>query len=158
MLKVSLSSNKRPIFKIRTDVDELRTLLDTGAYMNVYTKSEELFKLQFPDATLLDEKTIISGFGGKEIESSKVYRIPKLKIGDISIVNVPVAIKNNTGTEIGLILASCIFNKWDLIINYAKRRIIVDTDGKELGCLITKITDDKTGKKYIDGFDILIQE
>ena len=61
-------------------MDELITLIDTGANMPVWCADEKLLKLTFPGAYKVKDNATITGFGGKS--SASLWIIPKFTLSD----------------------------------------------------------------------------
>lgn len=74
----------RPLIKLFDIFPGCTALLDTGARMAMWTKSEKLLK-RFPDARLIKENVSFSGFGGEA--DGNLYEIT-LKLGKIVYSNM----------------------------------------------------------------------
>ena len=107
---IELLGGIRPTFVGHTNRHSgIPILFDTGAECSVYTRSEGIFLQRFPNAKKLQCMSPVGGFGTGSANLCTVYQIPEIKIGDLLIKGLPVAIypKNNITSEI--VLASCIF-------------------------------------------------
>lgn len=131
-MKIKLYNNVRPIFKGETDKGELSVLLDTGAVMSVYTDSiENLVRI----ATIKDTKrcTRIGGFGGEGAQYP-VYTIDKVKVGRLSIINLPVAVTNQAHISSDLVLASSVLSKHPFLIDYTNKELSIDGEDISITC------------------------
>lgn len=131
-MKIKLYNNVRPIFKGEVDKGELSVLLDTGAVMSVYTDSiENLARI----AAVKDTKryTRIGGFGG-EGGQYPVYTIDKIKIGTLSIINLPIAVTNQAHISSDLVLASCVLSKHPFIVDYTNKELSLAEEDITITC------------------------
>ena len=66
-LSLQLSNKSaKPVFTTKTPTDrQIKCMLDTGADMPVWCRSEGLLKIVFPKVKLIDKKFLLSGFGRK---------------------------------------------------------------------------------------------
>ena len=126
-------------------------LLDTGAYMSVFTKSVKTFEQYFKAAYYSGYNTVIGGFGGKGT-ICPVYVIPEFSIGCIRIVNLPIAIQYNNKISSEVILASHVFGNTPFTVDYSNRELLLSS--RNIRCRYK--VDDRTG--LINGFISFTQE
>ena len=154
---IELEKSIRPIFKGYSANKEFKILFDTGAETSVYTRSEGIFLQRFPYAKKLECKSPIGGFGdGNNL--CPVYQIPELRIGDLVIKNVPVAIcaKKNITSEI--VLASCVFYYIPFTINLEEMQMIIYPKRDNVSCLCKTTYSDKYKCNVLTGTYVLTQE
>lgn len=155
---IELEKSIRPIFKGYSGNTEFKILFDTGAECSVYTRSEGIFLQRFPNAKKLQCMSPVGGFGTGNSNLCTVYQIPEIKVGNIWIRNLPVAIypKENITSEV--VLASCIFYYVPFTISLEKMWMEIFPKRSSINCL-TKIT---YSRKYncdvLTGTYVLAQE
>lgn len=84
--------HQRPIVEL-SSWHMIETMLDTGAVMPVWTKSEQILvawggKLRMKDVSF-------GGFGGEA--KGNLYTLPSVPIGDLVYLNLPVIASNDLG-------------------------------------------------------------
>lgn len=129
--------------------NNLSILLDTGAFISVFTKSTELFKILFKDSFDSGFKTVISGFGGKGTLAS-VFVIPEVCIGDIKIFNLPVAIQPNKYISNELILSAYVFKNNPFTVDYLNK--FINIENGDIWCRYV-VTDND----LVKGFSVFTQ-
>lgn len=121
VLRLELSKKRnKPVFTtITKSGKKIMCMLDTGATMPVWSSSEGLFKLIFPDAELLSQKFILSGFG-KKPEVVNVYKIPIFCLRDanscLEFRNLHIVTSFGRGFGCDLILSYTMFSKVDYAV------------------------------------------
>ncbi len=147
VLRLKLKPNRdKPLFTTITKYDrKILCLFDTGATMPVWCSSEGLFKIVFPDAILLDEKFVLSGFG-KTPEIVNVYKIPVFYLKDdnssLEFRNLHIATSFGRSFGCDLILSYTMFTKMDCHIlnrnlNNAVLQIDYDKDIYNIGIMLS---------------------
>lgn len=119
-IRFPLSNYPRPIITATLNNNLTRCLIDTGADIPVWVDLEETFVRKFPDAVLVNESCMISGFGGEGVPY-RVYRIPVLYLCDangigFSINNCIVAVGQMTRLNVQMILSANMLKKIDYSI------------------------------------------
>ena len=110
-------------------------LLDSGAFISVFTRTEDSLKSKFNNVINTGCKTIVGGFGGNG-NIVPVYIIPKLSIGSITIFNLPVAVYSNNNITADLILSSYVFKNNEFTVNFKNR--ILEVRERDIHCLLIK--------------------
>lgn len=129
---IKLTNDKRPVFIIYANGTDVLAMLDTGAFMNVYTKDESLFRRRFPNAYKVKEQTLVGGFGGRDSIVCDVYLIPIVQIGSTTFHNLPIAIQPNANISTELILSSVTLRRWPFTIDYLHKELSVDKIGNDV--------------------------
>lgn len=135
MTTIKLKSTDRPLFySVHSNTKSPVWLLDTGAVFAVYTRGLADFNRAFPNAVKKSGKFKLSGFGGAG-QMCDVYTIPVLKIMNITVHDLPVAISlSNISAD--LILPSSIFKNMPFSISYQKRELNVDDGNRDVKCFL----------------------
>lgn len=161
MLKFPLDSRlDRPLFELG-NYKNIRCLLDTGANIAVWCADIQYFQEVFVSAEPIDEKVILSGFGGNG-QLVDMYRIPLfvLQNGEHSInfKNFHVALAKQSGMGCDLILPAVMFSKVDCLIGRRCKepslQILYDRDMYGFGMVVLQLTEgDKANlENYLGNF------
>ncbi len=149
MLKLPLDSRSdRPLFELG-NYKNIRCLLDTGANIAVWCADIQYFQEIFADAKLVDEKVILSGFGGNG-QLVDMHRIPLFVLQNgghsISFKNFHVALAKQAGMGCDMILPAVMFSKMDcLIVRRCKEpslQILYDRDMYGFGMVVRQLTEE----------------
>lgn len=146
---IKLTSNILP--KFMNNNKSVEILLDTGVTLSVFTDDEETLYKLFDNVIYTGYHASISGFGGK-CNYCKVYVIPELSFGNVTLINLPVAIITMKNTKFDLVLSSNVFNKVPFTIDYTKRELRVDT--VRINCRYNMST---RKENMISGFSVFVQ-
>lgn len=131
-MKIQILSKVRPIFNANVKDDLVSVLLDTGAVFSVYTNSVDQL-LKITDAKDTRRQTYIGGFGGKG-KLYPVYIINKIEIGNLTIVNLPVAVTNQTHISSDLVLASSVLSKHPFLVDYTNKELSLAEEDITITC------------------------
>lgn len=85
--------------------ENMTALLDTGAYIPVWTDEESVLVEQL-GATLLAEDVMFSGFGGQT--SGNLYRVT-IQVGELFYPNMVIIVNNEMDVPFNLILSATMF-------------------------------------------------
>lgn len=149
ILKLPLDSRSdRPLFELG-NYKNIRCLLDTGASIAVWCADIQYFREVFFSAEPLDEKVVLSGFGGNG-QLVDMYRIPLfvLQNGEhsISFKNFHVALAKQAGMGCDLILPAVMFSKMDCLIGRRCKepclQILYDRDMYGFGIVVRQLTEE----------------
>lgn len=140
-----LEDFQRPAIMLKFGNEKFRALVDTGAFIPVYTGNIEILKSiggKF-------EKRGVSfgGFGGRF--TGDLYRID-LKFGRLKYEQLPIICAHNPNMPFTFVLSATMFAGFKYTIDNIEHRLIVDTN-----------TDDSTAKlryKTKSGMYIVLSE
>lgn len=149
MLKLPLDSRSdRPLFELG-NYKNIRCLLDTGANIAVWCADIQYFQEIFVGAEPVEEKVILSGFGGNG-QLVDMCRIPLFVLqnaGDsISFKNFHVALAKQAGMGCDMILPAVMFSKMDCLIGRRCKepslQILYDRDMYGFGMVVRRLTEE----------------
>ena len=101
-----LNGYHRPVIKLYN----LKTLIDTGSIIPVFSIVHEVFEKYFESKKILD-KGIIGGFGGNEVGA--VYSIKNFKIGDLIFNDFEVFVPETPRLQFPFLLSATLFYGMD---------------------------------------------
>ena len=101
-----LKGYHRPVIKIYN----LKTLIDTGSIIPVFSIVPEVFEKYFESKKILD-RGIIGGFGGNEIGS--VYSIKNFQIGELIFNDFEVFVPETPRLQFPFLLSATLFYGMD---------------------------------------------
>ncbi|MDD7332919.1 MAG: hypothetical protein PUG70_00830 [Lachnospiraceae bacterium] len=96
-------SYRRPVAVLQNG---LRAMLDTGAFIPVWTDNEEIL-VKMMGAKFLQSNVPISGFGGTTY--GNLYQVT-LNIGDLIFPNMPIVANNELDPPFNMILSATMFS------------------------------------------------
>lgn len=103
-LLLHLDNNyQRPVIKLENG---LTALLDTGAYIPVWTASEKILQQKL-GGCFIQSNVPLSGFGGRTY--GNLYQVT-LKIGELIYPNMHIVTNNELDVEFSFILSATMFN------------------------------------------------
>ncbi len=82
--------DERHLFTLGTKSTDISVLFDTGAQDCVWCKPKKLLEKCFGKINEKPCYAIVTRFGKLDTTKYPVYSIPEFKIGDLTIVNLPV--------------------------------------------------------------------
>lgn len=100
------SRQQRPVVRLKNG---LRALLDTGAYIPVWTDDEDIL-VENLGASLITKDVSFSGFGGEA--RGNLYKV-SLNVGELCYPNMTIIVNQDLDTPFNLILSATMFQ--DLI-------------------------------------------
>lgn len=119
-----LNEYQRPVIKLYN----LKTLIDTGSIIPVFSIVPEVFEKYFECKKILD-KGLIGGFGGNEAGS--VYSIKNFKIGDLIFNNFEVFVPYEPRLQYPFLLSSTLFYGMEYTFDTINRNFIVNMNDKQ---------------------------
>lgn len=153
-MEIKLHGNKRPIFYIPNNTT-VSCLLDTGAIISVFTKSEDKVKLYFPSAKRYKLDGIVAGFNYNPT-IHPVYIIDDFVIGDIHIKNFIFVVMPDSVKDVILVLAGPVLNDSVLELNHKRNKLsVIPNRHNMIICGISTI--DWNNTKYVNGNYSLFQ-
>ena len=132
---------QRPVVKLDNG---LRALLDTGAYIPVWTDDEEVLVGKM-GAELVAKNVSFTGFGGTAI--GNLYKV-SLKVGDLIYPNMAVIANQDLVTPFNIILSATMFNSLIYEVDDKNRRFNVSIPDDESMVRNLRI-EDKEGEIHI---------
>lgn len=117
-----LKLSRKSVVEFTIEELMLRVLLDSGASISVFTKSEKAFIKKFKNVVYSGYDTLIGGFGGEGC-IVPVYIILELKIGSVTMTNLPVAIYPMNHISADLILSSYVLKNNKFSIDFKNRTL-----------------------------------
>lgn len=96
------SRQQRPVVRLKNG---LRALLDTGAYIPVWTDDEDIL-VENLGASLITKDVSFSGFGGEA--RGNLYKV-SLKVGELYYPNMTIIVNQDLDTPFNLILSATMF-------------------------------------------------
>ena len=139
--------------------ENMNVMIDTGAYVPVWTGYMKLFHELFPKAELMPFKFLLGGFGGKG-SPVDVYLIGRCSIFGIEYRNLYVAIapsKKRYKLIVSFNMLSHVDMRYTRASNITQPTLQLDFDTKTLCVLDPRIETDIKGNEYLAGFDIFTQ-
>ena len=152
-VRLYIDDEDRPIVNTEINGYEVCMLIDTGAVISVFTKSEDALYNRFPNAVKQVAPTPINWFSEDKCTFSTVYQIPEFKLGNITIKGMPLAHIQPDIMKLDLIIADKVFLKSNVF--YPENRDYIDITSEDIKC--TKRTRDFRGRRIIDGIEVLTQ-
>jgi hypothetical protein len=122
----------------------LTSLLDTGAFIPVWTASEKLLTQRL-NAQALNRKVPITGFGG--VTYGNAYNVT-LYIGALVFPNMPIVANSELNTPFPLILSATMFDGLIYEINTKTHRLNITVPNDESNIRNLKV-EDAHGKLHI---------
>ena len=96
------SRQQRPVVRLKNG---LRALLDTGAYIPVWTDDEDIL-VENLGASLIAKDVSFSGFGGEA--RGNLYKV-SLNVGELYYPNMTIIVNQDLDTPFNLILSATMF-------------------------------------------------
>lgn len=96
------SRQQRPVVRLKNG---LRALLDTGAYIPVWTDDEDIL-VENLGASLITKDVSFSGFGGEA--RGNLYKV-SLNVGELYFPNMTIIVNQDLDTPFNLILSATMF-------------------------------------------------
>ena len=96
------SRQQRPVVRLKNG---LRALLDTGAYIPVWTDDEDIL-VENLGASLITKDVSFSGFGGEA--RGNLYKV-SLNVGELYYPNMTIIVNQDLDTPFNLILSATMF-------------------------------------------------
>jgi len=96
------SRQQRPVVRLKNG---LRALLDTGAYIPVWTDDEDIL-VENLGASLITKDVSFSGFGGDA--RGNLYKV-SLNVGELYYPNMTIIVNQDLDTPFNLILSATMF-------------------------------------------------
>ena len=96
------SRQQRPVVRLKNG---LRALLDTGAYIPVWTDDEDIL-VENLGAALITKDVSFSGFGGEA--RGNLYKV-SLNVGELYYPNMTIIVNQDLDTPFNLILSATMF-------------------------------------------------
>ena len=130
---VKMVGDRCPVFYVKQENSTLNILLDTGSPMSVFNRSVDVLSDIFPDCKDTEKTTVlysVNGSAGK----LPVYSIPIVKLDELSIFNLPVAVMRNSKFPCELILSSWVFSKVKFAIDYENRILELSNLNRPIYC------------------------
>lgn len=119
-----LKGYHRPVIKLYN----LKTLIDTGSIIPVFSIVPEVFEKYFESKKNLD-RGIIGGFGGNEIGA--VYAIKNFKIGDLIFNNFEVFVPETPRLQFPFLLSATLFYGMDYEFDTINEKFIVKMNDEQ---------------------------
>lgn len=157
-------TQQRPVIMLHN----LTALLDTGAYIPVWTDDEAILKTMF-NAEFVMPDAPLKGFGGET--RGNLYRVT-LSVGDLIFPNMPIIASNELSTPFNLILSATMFSNLIYEIDDKNHKLnitipddegitrnlnIADSNGKlYVLCNSDKVSNDEIVKDIAAGFRNLL--
>ena len=96
------SRQQRPVVRLKNG---LRALLDTGAYIPVWTDDEDIL-VENLGASIITKDVSFSGFGGEA--RGNLYKV-SLNVGELYYPNMTIIVNQDLDTPFNLILSATMF-------------------------------------------------
>ena len=96
------SRQQRPVVRLKNG---LRALLDTGAYIPVWTDDEDIL-VENLGASLITKDVSFSGFGGEA--RGNLYKV-SINVGELYYPNMTIIVNQDLDTPFNLILSATMF-------------------------------------------------
>lgn len=124
ILKFDLLENfQRPVIMLKFGSEKFRALVDTGAFIPVYTGNIEI--LENIGGKLEKRDVSFGGFGGKF--TGDLYRID-LKFGRLKFEQLPIICAHNSNMPFTFVLSATMFAGFKYTIDNVAHKLIVDTN------------------------------
>ena len=138
-----LSEFVRPVIRLDSVYRGCKVLIDSGAEFAVWTAGDN--ELERLGARKLNATTTIGGFGGNG-EECNLYRYT-VKIGEIIFPELLIASGCRHINRFQLILPACMFQKFEMSIDFPARRFTVSNMSNQIS--YNYYVYDKDGNKII---------
>lgn len=121
-----LRQERHPIFNIKArDDQKVSVMLDTGASVSVCLATEDNLKAWFPDCVKTSLVTSVNSVVHKS--TAEIYTIPKLKIGDLEVHNLPLAMIPAPETNFDIIMSSWVLAYNTFAVDYMEHKLGIST-------------------------------
>ena len=134
-------NRKRPVVLLSNG---LTALLDTGAYIPVWTDEEDILTSDM-GAELVKEKVLLSGFGGSTY--GNLYKV-SIDIGGIFYPNMHIIANNDINAPFNLILSATMFDGLIYQIDTINHVLNIDVPDHESSIRNLRI-ENKHGKQLV---------
>lgn len=128
----------RPMILYCSNGIEVTTLFDTGASTPVWCMGETKLMAAYPDATKIDAKCEVSGFGRIASECD-IFKIPQFILSDSNgkyiIRNLHIAETVNPAIGCDFVMSDTMFAKADTtVVRRGERQLVISCDREEYYC------------------------